>query len=414
MKKRILFISGIDFKEKSIQVIRKTPEAYAKSGWDVHYLVARDNSKHGNYFYEPVLNPEGVHVYRFDMPLNSLMDKIAFTKLRTIILKISSYIVILKMAYKANALMRNEKFDILYGYEAQGVLAAALLRLFKRLSGTKTVSRFQGTWIYEYVKRRRYLRLMFNWDMCLALFLKSDLCIMTDDGTSGDKALKLLRSRSTGNLKFWVNGVEKPDVDMDAVKKIKKELKLADKSIIAVSVCRLGRWKRIDRAVMAVNKVVNEYKAKNFYYCIIGDGNQKKILEEIVKNFGLRENVFFTGGLPHREVNSYLHLADIFFSVNDLSNVGNPLLEAIRANKIIFTLNNGDTASWIKHGHNGFIYDINDGLTDNIARDIIEVIRDEDLRNRIISNIKITEKERLWTWDERLNAEIREVERILA
>ena len=60
MTKKILFISGIDFKEKSIQVIRKTPEAYVKRGWDVHYLVLRDVSKRGNYYYEEPLNPSGV------------------------------------------------------------------------------------------------------------------------------------------------------------------------------------------------------------------------------------------------------------------------------------------------------------------------------------------------------------------
>lgn len=50
--KKILFLSGLDFKDKSIQVIRKTPEAYVNSGWSVHYIVARDTSSKGNYYYE--------------------------------------------------------------------------------------------------------------------------------------------------------------------------------------------------------------------------------------------------------------------------------------------------------------------------------------------------------------------------
>lgn len=32
-KKTILFLSALDFKEKSIQVIKKTPEAFVKAGW---------------------------------------------------------------------------------------------------------------------------------------------------------------------------------------------------------------------------------------------------------------------------------------------------------------------------------------------------------------------------------------------
>ena len=42
------------------------------------------------------------------------------------------------------------------------------------------------------------------------------------------------------------------------------------------------------------------------------------------------------------------------------TNVGNPLLEAIRHNKIIVTLNNGDTGDWIKHRVSGLIYDVDD------------------------------------------------------
>ena len=47
-KRKILFVSALDFKEKSIQVIRKTPEAFAAADWDVDYLTARDYSRRGN------------------------------------------------------------------------------------------------------------------------------------------------------------------------------------------------------------------------------------------------------------------------------------------------------------------------------------------------------------------------------
>ena len=63
--KKILFLSALDFKEKSIQVIRKTPEAYAAAGGDVDYIVARDDVKNGNYSYEEVINPQNINVKLF-------------------------------------------------------------------------------------------------------------------------------------------------------------------------------------------------------------------------------------------------------------------------------------------------------------------------------------------------------------
>jgi glycosyltransferase involved in cell wall biosynthesis len=231
---------------------------------------------------------------------------------------------------------------------------------------------------------------------------------MTDDGTLGDKAMKIFKSKSLLNFKFWANGVDEQKLSVDKIQKFKNKLGLKDEKIF-VSISRLESWKRVDRAIDIIKKV----KEENIKYFIIGDGYLKEDLENKVKELKLEDKIIFIGAIPNNKVKQYLNIADYFFSLYDLSNVGNPLLEAIRANKIIFTLNNGDTARWIQHKENGFIYDINENLYENMARDIYEVIQNQELQNKILENIKITEKEKLWTWDERMNAEVKEVERLL-
>lgn len=414
MNNKILFLSALDFKEKSIQVIRKTPEAYARAGWEVHYVVSRDMSKYGNYFYESEINPDNIKIYRIEKPLTFIIDKIANHKFRTIVSKLSSYLNIIKLAIRGKKILKNNSFDVLYGYEVHGVLAIAILRLFKKVKNRKIVHRFQGTWYYEYLKNKKILKLMLNWESCIALRLRSDLCIMTDDGTSGEKAMRLLRSKSHANMRFWTNGVDEINISREDTKLFKESLKRNEDDIIAVSTCRLESWKRLDRSIRIINQVVNHYGFKKIRYYIIGDGSEKEFLNSLVKKNKLFNNVFFTGGVTNSEVYKYLYAADIFLSMNDLSNVGNPLLEAIRANKIIFTLNNGDTGSWIQHRQNGFIYDINRDFIDNIARDICGVISNDELRNKIQQNIIITGNEKLWSWEERLNAELEEVEVLLS
>ena len=122
----------------------------------------------------------------------------------------------------------------------------------------------------------------------------------------------------------------------------------------------------------------------------------------------------FHGALKHEEAIKLLLSCKLYISTYDLSNVGNPLLEAIRANKIIFTLNNGDTSAWIKHRENGFIYDINDSTVDDMAHDIVDLISDPLLMDQIKRNIQITEQEKLWTWNERMQAEFSEIEKLVA
>jgi hypothetical protein len=106
-------------------------------------------------------------------------------------------------------------------------------------------------------------------------------------------------------------------------------------------------------------------------------------------------------------------MSDDFISMYDLSNVGNPLLEAIRAHKIIFTLNNGDTASWIEHRKNGFIYDVKSGFEKLAAKDFVQTANHAELRDSIAEGVKATANSKLWTWDERLTAEVEAVEELL-
>lgn len=396
--KRILFLSAIDFKEKSIQVIRKTPEYYASKGWKVDYIVARDNVMGGNYSYEREINPKDISISRIYWPLLKLRS-VNNRFLKLIFSKLASIFVVFLLALNGYKKIKSIEYDVVYGYELQGVLATFLLKPF--LKKQKIITRFQGTFINEMLENKQKMRLLFNMDLILALQVTADLTIMTDDGTQGDKALKKIRDNNNlGNIKFWPNGVDLiehnswPDLSKQKVK--------------IVSISRLVGWKRVDRCIKVAERLVaNGFT--NFEYEIIGGGELKDQLENMVKSLSLNKYVKFSGALSHNEALNKLKESQIFFSMYDSSNVGNPLLEAIRANKIIVTLNNGDTGSWIKNQINGLIYDLDDNFFDQAAQDIQNIICNEKLRMNMLRELKNTELNKLYTWDERLNREENEV-----
>lgn len=407
-KKSILFLSAIDFKEKSIQVIRKTPEAYVKAGWDVHYIVMRDNAQCGNYFYEKEINPEGVAVYRMYLPYAWLKDKISSHLLQTIVSKLLGFITVIKLYLYAREVVKMERIDVIYGYEIHGVLAARLFKFLNFFNKYKYVHRFQGTWIMQYIKDKRYGKLLLNFDAIIAMRFKSNLCIMTDDGTQGLNAMEVLKSNSLPVLKFWINGVDDQVAKDKDVSELKKRLNI-DTQRVFLSVCRLEGWKRVDRAINAISKLKDE----NIKYIIVGDGAKSEELKTLVNMLDMQDKIVFTGAVENHKIKHYLALADFFLSTYDLSNVGNPLLEAIRANKVIFTLNNGDTKSWIKHNKNGFIYNIDKWLIKNMSEDMLMILNNNSKYAEILTEVRKTEVEKLWRWDERMNAEIKEVEGII-
>lgn len=395
--KKILFISALDFKEKSIQVIRKTPEAYVDADWHVDYVVARDNLKNGNYYYEDEINPHGMTVHRIYWPL-SKFRWIYGRYVSLLFSKLASFIVVIKLFSITLKLLKINKYDVVYGYELQGVLAMNLLKPFLN-SKVKLISRFQGTFLNEMFLKKQYLRLFFNFDLILAIRLNSDLLIMTNDGTQGNKAVEKIKGKKKYKMVFWQNGVDllKPTVDF-------KTNKLTETTTF-MSISRLVHWKKVERCIEVV-RALRDAGFSDFVYYVIGEGDRRSNLELMVKNYSLNDHVIFLGALKHNEAMKYLNNADYFLSMYDSSNVGNPLFEAIRAKKIIVTLANGDTAEWIEHKVNGLIYDPNNLNFEAVARDIIETSCNKSINDGLIEQIEITEKNKLRTWHERLSMEV--------
>ena len=402
MPKGILFLSIMDFTDKGIQVVKLTPEYFAKNGWNVHYVVTRNNSKKGSYHYQDEISPLGVIVHRSDMPSCWLGERLNNHLLKTIYSKLRGYLAIIKLAWLGHRVLRNNKIDVIYGGGPHGTLAVHLLTLFGRGRGKSIVSRFYGTFLADKIIKNNLRGIFLNWDEVLAFRLTTNLKIVTNDGTRGDVAVRAICPNNIHNLRFWVNGVD-----------LIQNNNGVSKDLQAITICRLVSWKRVDRALACVAKIVNDLYVKNFKYHVVGDGPEFSTLKRLAHELGIENNVIFHGALKHEEALKLLQQHELYLSTYDLSNVGNPLLEAIRANKIIFTLNNGDTSAWIKHRENGFIYDVDDSMIDRMAHDIVDLINTPSLSTKIKKNIKVTEKEKLWTWDERMQAEFIDIDKLV-
>ncbi|WP_413944581.1 glycosyltransferase family 4 protein [Bdellovibrio sp. HCB-162] len=415
-KKEILFLSPFDFVEKGIQVVAKTPQYFAKNGWRVNFVVIRDYSKLGSYYYQTPFNPDGLNVLRYKMFSVGSLEKLIPRKLFSLYSKLRGYVTVLQLVRVAIPLLINNKeINILYGYGPLGSLSVAILKMLFYKRRLKIISRFFGITDSEELIKSRWKRIL-NWDVVAAMSLNVDLCIITNDGTQGDQVMQFLSPKSVENLKFWINGVDPmrlPSEGEIQEQRRRYGIEPNDKVILAVS--RLVSWKRVDRSLKIVAILVNEYNLERLKFVIVGDGSEKAALEKLTSGLGIEKNVIFTGAVANKEISTFLSLSNIFISTYDLSNVGNPLLEAIRANKVIFTLNNGDTGKWINHKVNGFIYDIDDCVDylKQMADDIHLVLESVELREQILKNLRETEHNKLWTWDDRLNEELFWIEKLL-
>jgi len=368
-----------------------TVEAYSRQNYNIFIITNQEND------YSAIKNIKKENIFYIDT--KKYTQSYGTNKLCTY--RYFKYFEKKSYRYICDIISRIGNRDvILYAYEVNAVKAA------KKASNKykiPLVTRFQGTVMSQY-KNNLYYRIR-KYPHIQALSTKSDLVIMTDDGTQGDKILSQYNNDSKRLfIKNGVNILEEKMVPIDK-KKLREELKIPIDNTILITVSRLVDWKRVERSILAVNELENKEK---YTLMIIGEGTERKNLENLVKKLEIQNNVKFMGSVKNEEVKRYMQLADIFLSFYDLSNVGNPLLEALCLGKPIITYDVGDTNKVI-NGRNGIL--LKDVSPKNIAKSI-EKINNMQTLEEISENAKTYADKNLYSWKKRMEIEIEEVNKL--
>lgn len=172
---------------------------------------------------------------------------------------------------------------------------------------------------------------------------------------------KNLINASVDSKKIFVNfnGVDpemfRPD---QGGKEVREQLGINDKTVVGF-VGTFGPWHGVLVLAEAISKLPKE---ANCHFLLIGEGNLKSKVEEIVKTHNATDKVTFTGRLSHRLVPSYLDACDILVSphvpMEDGSDFfGSPtkLFEYMAMAKPIVASRLGQIADVIEDGKNGYL-----------------------------------------------------------
>ena len=402
--KKIVFFSAIDIwsmgKKKGAQSLWLTLKGYADSGYKVIFVTS-------NKLEQPVEENyhENIEVIRFENKIWKGLWKIPkvsfFVKLLWwIMFMVRGLGVALRKVGKEGVVLT-------YGYEIYG---APLAKVVGLLWGTPVITRFQGTILIPYVGKR-FSSIRF-WQHYLAMKHKSDLVIMTNDGTQGDQVLQQLHVPEK-RVRFWMNGVNKSlgatVAQMDQLK-TRQELGFNAEEQLLLTVSRLETWKRVDRAIRAMVEITRQFPETRLL--VAGDGTAREGWEKLAKELHVEDKVRFLGAVSHEDLYKYYAIADIFLSLYDLSNVGNPLLEAMICGKPIITLNNGDTGKLIKNMENGIILPVEKDT--EVGSYVVKLLEDRTLCSELGAQAERWAMENFWTWEERIAHEIKEVTGIIA
>jgi glycosyltransferase involved in cell wall biosynthesis len=232
--------------------------------------------------------------------------------------------------------------------------------------------------------------------------IKADLFIVTDDGTGGDEVFARLH-RGGARLLFLRNGVERLCSDQ------RRQSDPPPLQLLTVS--RLVREKRVDRAIALAAGLLQA--GLEVVLDIVGDGPERKSLEELIEAKGLTRAVRIRGAVAHRDVGQYLGRCHLFLSLYDRSNLGNPLFEALACGRAVLTIANGGTPSVIQNGINGLAVPQGPEMMATLLAEAERVLNDTSVRRALEDGARKYAEEALPSWEERLQTELEVVEGLL-
>jgi phosphatidylinositol alpha-mannosyltransferase len=177
----------------------------------------------------------------------------------------------------------------------------------------------------------------------------------------------------------------------DKVKPKEKFLKNSNYKILFLG--RLDRRKGLPELLKAFSVVKN--KLKDAILIVAGRGPLEKKCKKLARKLKIENSVFFEGFIPENEVPSYYSSCDVYCSpAIGGESFGIVLLEAMACKKPVLASRIKGYDFIIKDGFNGIFFNPQDPK--DIAKKIIKILKDKNLREKISKNAFSFAKEYSW------------------
>lgn len=123
-------------------------------------------------------------------------------------------------------------------------------------------------------------------------------------------------------------------------------------------------------------------KGLNFKWLFVGNGETRPIIESKIRDYHLEDFIILIG----ERINPYPYMArcDVYVQTSSFEGYGLTIAEAKILGKPVVSTDFDVVHDQIKHEHNGLIAEM---TPESVADNILRLINDADLKNRIIANV---------------------------
>jgi L-malate glycosyltransferase len=164
----------------------------------------------------------------------------------------------------------------------------------------------------------------------------------------------------------------------------REQLGISPNNLIIGTVAALESHKDYPTFIRAAKLVVSQRRDVTFI--AVGDGQQKRILEVMVRSMGLTKNFIFAGFRD--DVGNFLKTFDIYVMASNLDSMGTSMLDAQAVGLPVISAQKSGISEIIIHEQNGLLFPQNSEK--DLASMILQLCDNPDLRHRIAENGKQT------------------------
>lgn len=151
----------------------------------------------------------------------------------------------------------------------------------------------------------------------------------------------------------------------------------------SLTLCTVGRMVALKGYDLAVETArILKDKGLKFKWNFVGDGGERSAIEELIKKYNLENEIILWGMQP----NPYpcMAAADIYVQTSRFEGFGLTIAEAKILGKPVVSTNFDVVHDQLTHEVNGLIAEM---TPESLAENILRLVNDAEIRNRIIENV---------------------------
>ena len=305
--------------------------------------------------------------------------------------RLADRVIVLKMAHQINPssdikvekalrrIIKQLKPDIVYAHSSK---AGALARIADWGLKNKVIYNPHG-WAFN-MQQSTKKKEMYKWvEKISAHFCDKIVCISDAEKESA------LREKicKPSKLQVIYNGIDLEEIK-NTISKKRAELNIPEDAFVVGMVGRLSKQKAPDVFVKAA-KLIKD-KIPNAYFLMVGDGELRDQVEEMIHKFNLDSSFLITGWVDNPT--AYMKVMNVGCLLSRWEGFGLVLPEYMACGVPIVATDVDAIPNIIKNGKNGILVDKDDYiLTSNV---IIKLFNDEQFRYDLIKLEKAVVKQK--------------------